>query len=54
MCFEIFQHSKCTESFNTHDSLKLTVTNGELFVLRIVEIAFIDDSPNTFNDFMTW
>lgn len=54
MRFEIFQHSECSESLNTHDRLKLAVTNGELFIFRIVEIAFIDDGPNSFDHFVPW
>ena len=47
--FEVLHHTKSTEAIGSEDSFQLRIANRKLFILWIVEIAFFDDCPHSFD-----
>lgn len=43
---EILHHAESPESVDAEDGLQLGIADGELLVLRIVQVALLDDCPH--------
>lgn len=53
MVLEVFHHAECAEAVDLEDGFQLGVADGELLVLRVVEVSLLDDGPHALDDLMT-